>query len=371
MNLRLAEWIYPISKLRSCISRCASSAEWQKSANVWQAGAGGVGLTRPLGPTPTGSARSTTFGSFFPFVDPPMGPDRLLRYQIYPSTSDIDQGNSHRPLHNIKLRLYGKSPSSRVSETRPKRNDREEEEEKKETKFDAMAAVKVLLLDIEGTVCPISFVKDVLFPYALQALPNTLATQWDDPSFVPYRDSFPVAHGSSPEALEAHMRDLMAQDVKIAYLKSLQGYLWKEGYRRGELKAPLFPDVAPAIRSWTDRGLKVMIYSSGSVPAQKLLFTYTNAEPADMTSHITDWFDTVNAGLKTEVCSYEAILAAHPEAGAEPGEWLFLSDNTKEADTAKDAGMQSFVLSRPGNPELSLNEKSRHRVISSFNEVEV
>lgn len=166
------------------------------------------------------------------------------------------------------------------------------------------------------------------------------------------------------------MRDLMAQDVKISYLKSLQGYLWQEGYNRGELKAPLFPDVAPAIQDWTARGIRVIIYSSGSVPAQKLFFSHTDAEPSDLTPHITDWFDTVNAGLKTDTASYAAILSARPEAVA-PEQWLFLSDHVGEVGAAKNAGMQSFVICRPGNPDLSLDDRRRHRIISSFNEVAV
>lgn len=165
----------------------------------------------------------------------------------------------------------------------------------------------------------------------------------------------------------------MSRDVKIAYLKSLQGYLWESGYRSGALKAPLFPDVAPKIASWTGGGddgeTKVMIYSSGSVPAQKLLFRHTNGEPADWTPQITDFFDTVNAGPKTEASSYEKILAKHKELAPEAGEWLFLSDNVKEVEAAKKAGMQSVVVERPGNAELSEEERARHRVVRSFEEL--
>lgn len=37
----------------------------------------------------------------------------------------------------------------------------------------------------------------------------------------------------------------------------------------------IYQDVTPSIRRWRDRGLKVYIYSSGSVEAQKLLFRYS------------------------------------------------------------------------------------------------
>ncbi|KAI0377800.1 enolase-phosphatase E1 [Hypomontagnella monticulosa] len=229
----------------------------------------------------------------------------------------------------------------------------------------ASTSVKVVLLDIEGTVCPISFVKDVLFPYALRVLPETLKTQWNNPAFAKYRDAFPAEYSSSRDALEAHVRDLMQKDVKISYLKSLQGYLWEAGYASGDLKAPLFPDVAAKLSEWRHKGITVMIYSSGSVAAQKLFFGHTDASPSsDLTPHIADWFDTVNAGLKTDTSSYETIASKHPESP--PAEWLFLSDNVKEVDAAIQAGMRSVVVQRPGNAPLPPDVPQRLRVIETF-----
>ena len=117
----------------------------------------------------------------------------------------------------------------------------------------------------------------------------------------------------------------MSRDVKASYLKSLQGYLWEKGYRTGQLKAPLFPDVAGHMASWRKDRIRVMIYSSGSVPAQKLLFRHTNGTPPDLTPLITDFFDTVNAGPKMEAASYEKIANKYKRYPT--GEWLFLSDN--------------------------------------------
>lgn len=157
----------------------------------------------------------------------------------------------------------------------------------------------------------------------------------------------------------------MAKDVKVSYLKSLQGYLWESGYASGDLKAPLFPDVAAKLSEWRHRGLRVMIYSSGSVAAQKLFFKHTDAAPtSDLTTQISDWFDTVNAGLKTDASSYETIASKHPEFL--PGEWLFLSDNVKEVDAAIEAGMRSVVVQRPGNAPLPPEVPQRLRVIETF-----
>lgn len=161
----------------------------------------------------------------------------------------------------------------------------------------------------------------------------------------------------------------MSRDVKIAYLKSLQGYLWEEGYARGELKAPLFADVHPRFPEWKGQGRDVMIYSSGSVPAQKLLFAHTNGDPADLTPSISGYFDTVNAGTKQAAESYRKIVAA--AGGPPPGEWLFLSDNVAEVEAALEAGMRSVVVRRPGNAELPEGVDGRLRVVDSFEKLDV
>lgn len=163
----------------------------------------------------------------------------------------------------------------------------------------------------------------------------------------------------------------MSRDVKIAYLKSLQGYLWEDGYATGRLKAPLFPDVPPKFPEWRDRGIEVMIYSSGSVPAQKLLFRHVDAgshQASDLTPFIMDYFDTVNAGLKQDAASYCRIAAAHDRFPMPT--WLFLSDNVSEVEAAKAAGMQSVVVQRPGNADLPEGIAERHRIIHSLDELE-
>lgn len=160
----------------------------------------------------------------------------------------------------------------------------------------------------------------------------------------------------------------MNRDVKASYLKSLQGHLWENGYSTMELKASLFPDVAPKFDYWKKNGQQIVIYSSGSVAAQKLLFRHTDAEPADLTPMIADYFDTVSAGPKTEASSYEKILSKYLPA-SDPASWLFLSDNVKEVEAAKAAGMQSFVVQRPGNADLPAGTAETHKVINDFNEL--
>jgi len=155
----------------------------------------------------------------------------------------------------------------------------------------------------------------------------------------------------------------MSADLKIPYLKSLQGYLWQSGYSSGALTCPLFPDVFPALSAWYASGIPLIIYSSGSIPAQKLLFKYTNTPgKADLNPLLSGYFDTVNAGLKTERGSYERIAGTRKE---EVGKWLFLSDNAREVRAAREAGMQSVVVVREGNPPLSGEDREGQVCVKS------
>ncbi|TKA80301.1 hypothetical protein B0A49_01592 [Cryomyces minteri] len=278
-----------------------------------------------------------------------------------------------------------------------------------------LSKIKCVLLDIEGTICPISFVKDVLFPYALKALPDVVAQKWDHPEFEPYRNAFPPEYRTSPEQFKAHVEDLTARDVKIAYLKNLQGksipcgtsafprarrwscelannirrnsdlfscrissdlligYLWQSGYESHAYATPLYSDVAPHLELWRSTGFDVAIYSSGSVFAQKLLFQYVQksrdmSETIDLRPLISAWFDTANAGPKTEMGSYRVIATA---LGLRCEETLFLSDNMKEIDAAHEANMPAIVVHREGNAPLPAYAHDRYTVVTSLAEIEI
>ncbi|KAK4903878.1 enolase-phosphatase E1 [Elasticomyces elasticus] len=235
--------------------------------------------------------------------------------------------------------------------------------------------IEVVLLDIEGTICPISFVKNTLFPYAIRALPQVLKQKWDDSAFTPYRDAFPEEYRSSPEALQAHVEDLTRRDVKVAYLKNLQGYLWQSGYESRAYNTPLFPDVLPQLRKWCEAGLACSIYSSGSVFAQRLLFEHIKDDSSSDPKAIVDerkliraWFDTTNAGPKTETASYSKIAG---RVQVRPYKVLFLSDNVREVQAALDIGMKSIVVDRPDNALLTEEEQTEYDVVASLEEIKL
>lgn len=230
------------------------------------------------------------------------------------------------------------------------------------TSSTGISPYRAILLDIEGTTTPISFVYETLFPFAARHLAAFIEAHWSEEALQSdvallaaqaHRDADEgiegvVAIPSEPEdarraAVIESCRWLMSGDRKVTGLKSLQGKVWLDGYQSGELQSELFPDVADAITRWHAAGIAVSIYSSGSVAAQKLLFGYSCA--GDLTPLLSDYFDTTT-GPKREAESYTQIAAA---CGVAPGELLFLTDVAAEAQAASAAGVQAVVMNRPGN----------------------
>jgi enolase-phosphatase E1 len=140
---------------------------------------------------------------------------------------------------------------------------------------------------------------------------------------------------------------------------SLQGKIWEEGYRSGDLKGEVYPDVPPALERWRREGIDIAIFSSGSVQAQRSLFT--NSSAGNLTRFILAYFDTTT-GPKTAPMSYARIAAALERA---PSEVLFLSDVGAELDAALTAGMRTALCVRMG----SAPSGGTHPVIHTFDNI--
>lgn len=228
-----------------------------------------------------------------------------------------------------------------------------------------MDQVRGILLDIEGTTTPIAFVHEVLFSYARTHARDFLRNNQDSDDVRADIALLREEHASDksnnlepPESIADYIDWLIDRDRKSTGLKSLQGKIWRQGYRDGSLKSQVFADVAPALERWRAAGLKISIFSSGSVLAQQLLFAHTDA--GDLTKFIDGYFDT-NVGKKAEAESYRKIAVA---MDLKPSEILFISDVVAELEAAKEAGMKTLLSIRPGN---SLQEWPQ--AIHSFDEV--
>ncbi|MDO4709034.1 MAG: acireductone synthase [Pseudomonadota bacterium] len=226
---------------------------------------------------------------------------------------------------------------------------------------------RTILTDIEGTTGSISFVKDVLFPYARAALPGFIATHQHEPQVRALLEEVGNELGIAYDdpTIAGTLQSWIDQDRKHTVLKALQGMIWQAGYRDGEFTAHIYPDVAPALRQWRAAGHRLAVYSSGSVPAQQLFFGHSDA--GDLLPLFDAFFDT-RVGHKREPESYQRIAA---ELGVAADNILFLSDVVEELDAARETGMHTCLVDRLNDypTPRDNNTSNGHRRVESFAEI--
>lgn len=219
-----------------------------------------------------------------------------------------------------------------------------------------------LLLDIEGTTCPVDYVAGTLFPYAaaalneflkehggdteVQALIEQIRKAWEEDNHEQARTLYQQHAKGSPHCTP-YIHWLIRKDRKLTPLKSLQGKIWNLGYRKGDLQAPLFRDISAALQRLKHQGIILASYSSGSIEAQHLLYQYSKA--GNLKPLFSHWFDTTT-GPKKDPKSYKKISEI---MNAESDQVTFISDANAELHAARTVGMNAVFSDRPGNPETS------------------
>lgn len=218
--------------------------------------------------------------------------------------------------------------------------------------------IKAIVTDIEGTTSSLSFVKEVLFPYARAKLADFVRSHADDEAVkILLADARrEVGEPLDNEALITQLIQWLDEDKKVTPLKSLQGLIWEAGYRQGDFKGHVYQDAAETLKLWRAQGLELYVYSSGSVYAQKLLFAHT--EYGDLTALFSGYFDT-HVGGKREPASYTSIAAQLHIPAAQV---LFLSDIKEELDAARAAGFKTIWLNR----DAPIAVQAEHPQVSSF-----
>lgn len=239
---------------------------------------------------------------------------------------------------------------------------------------------KHVVFDIEGTVSPISFVKDVLFPYCTSNVNNYLDTTWTSDQtqgdvlelWKQYDIDLQSSTYNGPKvdktskdkselinSLSEYVKWNVLHDRKVSSLKQLQGHMWEIGYREGKIQSIIFDDVPTAFEQLKKNDKQISIYSSGSRAAQSLLFRYSNQ--GDLRKFISVYFDT-KVGHKRERTSYEEIIQY---LGVDkPNEILFVTDIYEEATAASSAGLEVLISVRAGNS--SLPEDSKFNTVYKF-----
>ncbi|MEX2475887.1 acireductone synthase [Marinobacter sp.] len=207
--------------------------------------------------------------------------------------------------------------------------------------------IRVILTDIEGTTSAIHFVHDVLFPYAAEHIGDFVRDgESDNPAIAEQLDLVAERSGTDRndiEGLISALQGWIREDRKETALKALQGMLWEQGYQQGAFRGHVYEDAADYLQRWHDRGLRLFVYSSGSVKAQKLIFGFSEA--GDLTPFFSGYFDT-RVGGKKEAQSYRHIV---DQLGVDAETVLFLSDVEAELQAAEEVGLATAWLVRDGH----------------------
>lgn len=125
--------------------------------------------------------------------------------------------------------------------------------------------IKYILTDIEGTTTDISFVQDILFPYATQNLADFVRAHADELAVaecILETQETLLDERDEDADLEGVIHILLTwiqEDRKHPALKKLQGMIWREGYETGAFKGHLYPDVAPQLEAWRAQGIRIGI----------------------------------------------------------------------------------------------------------------
>jgi len=204
--------------------------------------------------------------------------------------------------------------------------------------------IRAILTDIEGTTSSLAFVKDVLFPYARKHLPAFVHRHNSEPEVRNLLNDVCTEAGKTLDdaGIIEQLEQWMDEDRKVTPLKTLQGMVWEEGYRNGDFTGHIYADATARLREWRERKIRLFVFSSGSIAAQKLLFGHSDY--GDLTPLFSGYFDT-HMGSKREAASYRAILNVIGMPGSDV---LFLSDTAAELDAAREAGLHTMQLVRPG-----------------------
>lgn len=223
--------------------------------------------------------------------------------------------------------------------------------------------IKAIITDIEGTTSSLSFVKDVLFPYARAHLADFVAQHNDEERVRELLQQANTEAGGnmSDDAVVAQLLQWIDEDKKVTPLKSLQGLIWEQGYKNGDFTGHMYADAVEQLQAWHEQGIRLSVYSSGSVYAQKLLFAHT--QYGDLTPLFESYFDT-HIGHKREAGSYRQIC----QQLRLPAETcLFLSDIKEELDAAKAAGMRTVWLVR----DAPIDTDAGHLQVQSFASIRI
>ncbi len=226
-----------------------------------------------------------------------------------------------------------------------------------------LMGIRALIVDTAGTTTDLSFIEDVLFPYSANVLPEFLEQHKDDVlvenCICDVRDIALETEANLDRVCEILLQ-WIKEDRKATPLKTLQGLIWKQGYSENAFTGHIYPDFIDAISRYTNQNIRVYSFSSGSVDAQKLLFSHSDG--GDLTPLFSGHFDT-RTGNKTDKQAYCNILNTISLTSKQV---LFVSDRIEELKAAEEAGMNVCFMKRD-----TQTHASHYKMVSDFTELSI
>lgn len=159
----------------------------------------------------------------------------------------------------------------------------------------------VVLLDIEGTTTPISFVKDILFPYVRDNVRDFLEKYWgtdqcrvdvealrnqakedkdmEDVVLIPdeeenlSQDNSGASKETIVDAVVANVIWQMNSDRKTTALKQLQGHIWRKAFDDGVIKGDV-----PSCFTTECLMMLLQLSRDGLQTKSKFIFTHLEAQ---------------------------------------------------------------------------------------------
>lgn len=220
--------------------------------------------------------------------------------------------------------------------------------------------IKAILVDIEGTISSLDYVRKVMFPFSKKNLRSFIIHHRSGEIVKKLLGELSLKLGKIIEIEEAIniLESWIDNDLKEPILKEIQGYIWEEGFKSGQLKGHIYQDAYDKLKEWKNKGIKLYVFSSGSVKAQELFFQHTDY--GDITSLFSGFFDTKIGSKKDK----ESYIKISNEIKVKPSEVLFLSDVEEELDAAAEARMNTIKIQRYG-----VLTPSKHKVIRDFSSI--
>ncbi|MGB0893923.1 MAG: acireductone synthase [Parashewanella sp.] len=203
--------------------------------------------------------------------------------------------------------------------------------------------IRALIVDTAGTTTDLSFFEEVLFPYSAEVLPEFLANNQTDvlvDNCICDVKEMALEPEADLDRVVEILRQWIIEDRKATPLKTIQGLIWRQGYADNKFTGHIFPDFIEAVNQYSRNNIRVYSFSSGSVEAQKLLFSHSDG--GDLTPLFSGHFDT-RTGNKTYKQAYLNILNT---ISLTPKQVLFVSDKIEELKAADEAGMNVCYMKR-------------------------